>query len=533
MSAEEILQRHTLFPYYSRFVTPERRAKGVNNIISPDGRGYRAALGMQSGRMKSPDHLRFCTHCLQQDIEEFGETYWRRTHQAPGVLVCPDHGNVLYGIELESGHRYLYVDATVATPFGVSGQWDTAIEKEHSKALALARRSAQFLREKPPRWDADLLSHEYREAAKQRGFLDGLDEVDVAAYDAAFTDFWSSDLIAALPQVDGRAIEGRRMVEALNWKSRSAAPMLHALTQVFLEAHACVAPDKTLGVGVGPFKCPLGADGHDEEYPVKDVRAGTANESAKAVAVCDCGFRFTFTSLSPDDPRLPVVERFIGSRHRPKAWSRDQARKEWLAAIAAGKNDDGADRLRPIRNWLKKNDKEWYESTLDRLKSAHSITDAYAARDEQYVELLRLAIERLKARGKVPFARRTLAAEAGLADHLVRAGFREGKHPFPKCKDLLLNTPELKRQGAWVGAPRMDLAKMDEELALKLKARIDELASSQPDAIFARPALFAGMGLNYTKFRWHIYQRKLPACAKLLAEAKNLQHKPSRQGREN
>jgi hypothetical protein len=266
--------------------------------------------------------------------------------------------------------------------------------------------------------------------------------------------------------------------------------MLHALTQLFLESQPRTTPDESLGIDSGPYRCPLGPEDHDDEYPVKYVRAGSADGAAKAFAVCTCGFRFTFTKTSSDDHRLPLVERFICSRHRPREWTLEQARREWLDSTSSGKSFAGEDRLRPIRNWLKKYDQEWYESHIDQFKSPKQISDAYAARDRRYLELLRHAIDRLKARGEVPFARQTLAAEAGLADHLVRGGFREGKHAFPKCRELLMSTPELKKQGAWMGNPKRDFRKTDAELAVVLKGHLDGLAFAYPGLKFSRREIF-------------------------------------------
>lgn len=33
--------------------------------------------------------------CLIEDTQKYGEPYWHRMHQIPGVLVCPTHGFVL------------------------------------------------------------------------------------------------------------------------------------------------------------------------------------------------------------------------------------------------------------------------------------------------------------------------------------------------------------------------------------------------------------------------------------------------------
>lgn len=35
--------------------------------------------------------LRFCPKCIEYDIRVFGEPYWHRKHQVPGVTVCSIH----------------------------------------------------------------------------------------------------------------------------------------------------------------------------------------------------------------------------------------------------------------------------------------------------------------------------------------------------------------------------------------------------------------------------------------------------------
>lgn len=38
-----------------------------------------------------PEWLQFCPICTESDIQKFGESYWHRLHQVPGVKVCPIH----------------------------------------------------------------------------------------------------------------------------------------------------------------------------------------------------------------------------------------------------------------------------------------------------------------------------------------------------------------------------------------------------------------------------------------------------------
>ena len=39
--------------------------------------------------------IRFCPLCLEEDRNQYGEAYWHRHHQIPGVLVCLKHGVAL------------------------------------------------------------------------------------------------------------------------------------------------------------------------------------------------------------------------------------------------------------------------------------------------------------------------------------------------------------------------------------------------------------------------------------------------------
>lgn len=40
---------------------------------------------------RTPLHFRVCPFCVRVDREQFGEPYWHRIHQVPGVLACPHH----------------------------------------------------------------------------------------------------------------------------------------------------------------------------------------------------------------------------------------------------------------------------------------------------------------------------------------------------------------------------------------------------------------------------------------------------------
>lgn len=91
MSMEDVILKHTMFPYYGRFLNKERRNQAFQALVKMQG-NYHNLLPMQKSKDGRKRHLRYCPVCVKEDREKFGETYWHRVHQMPGIEVCPRHG---------------------------------------------------------------------------------------------------------------------------------------------------------------------------------------------------------------------------------------------------------------------------------------------------------------------------------------------------------------------------------------------------------------------------------------------------------
>ena len=87
LSIEEVIQKHTLFPYYGRFLKYERRTKAFDALISMKGK-FHDLLAVPTQRVK---YLRCCPLCVKEDRNKYGETYWHRIHHLTGVDICPVH----------------------------------------------------------------------------------------------------------------------------------------------------------------------------------------------------------------------------------------------------------------------------------------------------------------------------------------------------------------------------------------------------------------------------------------------------------
>lgn len=94
-TVDTLINGHTLFPVYAPFLPPERRDRLFHQMITGNGTALSARIGMLTSHIPPRKWLRFCPACVKSDRERFGETYWHRLQQVPGVEVCTIHTTFL------------------------------------------------------------------------------------------------------------------------------------------------------------------------------------------------------------------------------------------------------------------------------------------------------------------------------------------------------------------------------------------------------------------------------------------------------
>lgn len=85
-----IIEKHTMFPYYSRFLNKDRRNMAFDSLLNMK-ENYYNTLYMPKKKEAVVRYLRYCPICASNDRKKYGETYWHRNHQLIGVNVCPTH----------------------------------------------------------------------------------------------------------------------------------------------------------------------------------------------------------------------------------------------------------------------------------------------------------------------------------------------------------------------------------------------------------------------------------------------------------
>jgi hypothetical protein len=94
-TVEELIERYTLYPFYSVFLPPIRANQVKESMKAEWGGDIHTRAGIMASSVTMPRYFRFCPNCLKEDLQKYGEAYWHRLHQTPGVLVCPIHAVML------------------------------------------------------------------------------------------------------------------------------------------------------------------------------------------------------------------------------------------------------------------------------------------------------------------------------------------------------------------------------------------------------------------------------------------------------
>ncbi|OBA03949.1 hypothetical protein A9P44_20235 [Paenibacillus polymyxa] len=91
VDAAYLLQTHTLHPYFNHFI-PNHKKKEIKNTIMND---LLTNLENRMGfKITNPD-LCLCPLCFIEDMHNYGDPYWHRSHQLAGTLVCDTHNIML------------------------------------------------------------------------------------------------------------------------------------------------------------------------------------------------------------------------------------------------------------------------------------------------------------------------------------------------------------------------------------------------------------------------------------------------------
>ncbi len=101
LPVREFLERHTVFPYAAAFLHPAERERLLQSLCEGRENGPARSTALAANATRGTKFLRLCHECVNADMRIYGESYWRRSHQLPGVAMCLNHGVILHESDVE------------------------------------------------------------------------------------------------------------------------------------------------------------------------------------------------------------------------------------------------------------------------------------------------------------------------------------------------------------------------------------------------------------------------------------------------
>ncbi|MBP2316734.1 TnsD family Tn7-like transposition protein [Azospirillum soli] len=150
----------TFYPYCVAYEPPPVRQAMLDAMTERSAERRFATWDIAANPLHFSTVLRCCRLCAAEATERYGEPYWRRAHQLPGVLVCPDHGvplTVVFNAPTTTAeHQHLVTAPKVADLGDIPRPAWTVDGSCFALLQEIARRSRQLLDAPPPASSAEV-----------------------------------------------------------------------------------------------------------------------------------------------------------------------------------------------------------------------------------------------------------------------------------------------------------------------------------------------------------------------------------------
>ena len=249
LSLDEIALEHTATAYHTHLLGQSAYRSMVRSLLGVRAHAH-ARLGISASSVRGTARFRMCRHCVSDDLSTFGETYWRRSHQLPGVLVCPTHGLPLHetNVRFRSPGRHEHIAASPRMLESGNGA-PSLSTFELAKAATLAQDSAELARAMPPSRGAPI---DYRQRLQSLGYLGG--NAWVRRIQAEFEGFYGRRLLGLLFKANVSGSYTNWLYELARRPRRAPHPVKHLLLEQFLAGKSPGAADGETSISTPPTK---------------------------------------------------------------------------------------------------------------------------------------------------------------------------------------------------------------------------------------------------------------------------------------
>jgi len=301
---EYLIKSHTLFPFYSAFLPPERAEQVFESMKGENGGSIYSRTGIMASSIVLNQYFKFCPVCVKEDKLRYGELYWHRVHQIPGILVCPKHYVPLYDsqVPIRGYNKYQYKAASEENC--VKPDIDMIYADDvFEKLVRLAEDAQVLLNSDFEKRNIEWYKEQYLAKMMEMGFATSNGKVYQKDFIKEFIDYYGEkflDIVQSRIDVDN---DSNWLMDMIRKKNKTAHPIRHLLLARFLGITIDNLFNKKLEYkpfGDGPWPCLNAAADHYLKPVVFDLKVSHSTDSKCPVGTFSCACGFVYTRSGPD-----------------------------------------------------------------------------------------------------------------------------------------------------------------------------------------------------------------------------------------
>lgn len=235
--ASFLISGHTLLPYYAPFLPPQRLRDVSDDMLGDNGPRIHMRMGIMAGQVPQPTHLKVCRRCVAEDRAQYGECYWHREQQAPGVLLCAKHGSVLVNTTVLMRHRrtrYHFITAESVCKGELKPAIDSGIPLHFGLLRSISAGVSWLTEQQDLCPGLDFLQRRYLEVLSELGYVTDAGRVRAEKLGGNFRERYPVELLRLLGCDVSETVSDNWLARMLRKPDGLQQPLRHLVLMDFL-----------------------------------------------------------------------------------------------------------------------------------------------------------------------------------------------------------------------------------------------------------------------------------------------------------
>lgn len=316
-TADYLVDKHTLYSFYSAFLPPENALKIKQYMKGDKGGSIYNKIGLMASSVSLNQYFKFCPQCIKEDMGKYGELYWHRVHQIPGVLVCPKHKIPLYDsqVPVRGFKRHEYITAS-SDNCKISNEKTNYPDEILQKMIILARDIDFLLNNIFVNKTLEWFRGQYLNRLKELGFANINGRIKQKDLLKNFVDYYGHQFLKLLQSDIDIYSNCNWLTDILRRKNKTSHPLRHLLLIRFLNISIEDLFNLKLEYkpfGFGPWPCLNPAVEHYKALTIQDMQIKYGNDSKNPLGIftCSCGFSYMRTGPDTQDKDKYKITKII------------------------------------------------------------------------------------------------------------------------------------------------------------------------------------------------------------------------------